>query len=92
MTLPRELAQRLDASRRLAPIPCGCRDPLHHRCGGGAAPSIRDVDGAGIAVAHLLETGLTPILGAPVARAMWARGDGLRRLAQQLHQLGGVTG
>jgi hypothetical protein len=86
--------RRRQAAQRLAPLGCGCRDPLFCRCrppvSERPALSEKMVDaGADAAIHILITTGCAPILKTDVLRALWRRGGDDRRLAQEPYELAG---
>jgi hypothetical protein len=85
-----DLHRRRGASRRLAFLHCGCRDPWPCRCT-DPPPSQRMVDAGRAAARHLLEVGHTPILKPEVLRALWRRGGADRQLAQHLYNTEGAA-
>lgn len=93
--LPRQCAadtrpwrQRRQASYRLIPLDCGCRDPWPCRC---TVPPLSDktVDAGRAAALHVLDQGRVPLLELEVLRALYRRGGLDRQLAEQLHRLTG---
>jgi hypothetical protein len=74
------LKRRRDASRRLAPLPCGCRDPWPCRHYDDQ-PSQRQLDAYAEAAEHLLNVGMLPAPNVPAMRRMWRRRGCGQRLA-----------
>lgn len=66
----------------------GVVDPWPHRCENDS--SLAAVDAWAHTVDALLAAGLTPMLPAPVARALWRRGGSDRDLAALVADRGGV--
>jgi hypothetical protein len=87
-TWTRRLQVRRDASNRLPPLVCGCREVWPHRCQHRDRPALtaRQVDAAHAAALHLLEIGLCPVLPVTTLRALWHRD---RALSQRLFDLAG---
>jgi len=85
-----QLRARRAAGCRLPPLDCGCRDPWPCRC---TRPPLseRTVNGYRDAARHVLRDGNTPALPLEVLRALWRRGGADRELADELHELGGVS-
>lgn len=85
--------RRRQAAQRLAPLGCGCRDPLFCRC----RPPISErpplsekmIDASADAARHLSEIGFVPLLELDVLRALYRRGGDGRALAQELCGLAG---
>lgn len=68
-----QLRRRRNASRRLIPLDCGCRDPWPCRC---TEPPLsqHQVNSWAKAARHILDTGHTPLLPLEVRRALYRRG------------------
>jgi hypothetical protein len=84
-TVVAQLGARRQASYRLAPLDCGCRDPWPCRCteppvSEDALESWRD------AAEHLLATVGMPVVPIEVRRAWYRRGGRDRALAERLHR------
>jgi hypothetical protein len=84
-----QLHQRREASHRLPPLCCGCRDPWPCRCRDDNTPPNRWVDAGTEAAHYLIQLGYTPLLDTTVLRALWRRGGTDRQLAQHLYALAG---
>jgi hypothetical protein len=67
------LHRRRNASWRMLPLDCGCRDPLGCRCDDPPL-SDRQAFGAVAAAHHLLGENLTPIFDRPTLVALWRNG------------------
>lgn len=83
------LRRRRHASRRLAPLDCGCSDPWPCRCG---EPPLTEaaVDAYRRAAEHVRYiTGCAPLVPVEVLRALFRRGGDDRALAQELHAAAG---
>jgi hypothetical protein len=78
-----QLRARRQASYRLAPLDCGCRDPWPCRHT-EPPPSERQADAYRDAVLHLTGLGLTPAPRLPEMRDLWRRGPAERRLIGEL--------
>ena len=78
------LRRRREASWRLPPLECGCRDPWRCRCT-SAALSAAALDGWRDAAQHILANGWIPLLPLEVRRALWRRQGADRLLAKRLH-------
>lgn len=65
--------RRRDASYRVEPLDCGCRDPWTCRCH-DSQPSERMTDAAADAAEYLLHHGLPPIFSIDQGRALWRAG------------------
>jgi hypothetical protein len=77
---PAQLRRRREASYRLVPLDCGCRDPwpcrCHERChccGHEPPPSDHELDGWVAAITHLADHGLRAIVPPTVRRALRER-------------------
>lgn len=87
----RQLRTRRAASRRLAPLDCGCADPWPCHCT-QLAMSEHMVDAGRDAAHHVLSAGCTPILARHLLAELWRRDGADRGLAELLHRLtGGET-
>lgn len=64
--------RRRRASRRLAPLACGCADPWVHHCTGPSTAGYTE------AAHHLLTQGLLPSPNTPALRLMWRAGGAAR--------------
>lgn len=86
--LTAQLRRRREASRRVIPLDCGCRDGWTCRC---TDPPLSEamIDAGRAAARHILSVGKTPLLATEILRALWRRGGEDRQLAEQLHQLTG---
>ena len=86
-TVLAQLHRRLEASRRVVPLDCGCPDPWPCRC---TEPPLTDValDAWRDAAKHVLATGRTPLVPIEVRCALWRR-PADRALAELLHELCG---
>lgn len=85
------LRRRRQASYRLVPLDCGCRDPWPCHC---TQPTLSEkfIDAGRDAALHVLEHGGIPLLAIEVLRALYRRGGDDRALAVELHALtGGVA-
>lgn len=75
---------RYEASLRLVPLDCGCRDPWRCRC---TVPALSDnqIDGWADAARYVMDTtGCVPVLPTEVLRRLWQRGGDDRVLAEKL--------
>jgi hypothetical protein len=79
------LRRRREASWRIVPLDCGCRDPWRCRCT-SAALSAAALDGWRDAAQHILANGWIPLLPLEVRRALLRRQGADRLLAKRLHQ------
>lgn len=80
------LRSRRAASRRSAPLDCGCRDPWPCRC---TQPPLTNhaLDSWRDAAEHVLSaTGRPPLVPIEVRRAWYRRGGAYRELAERLHE------
>ncbi|CAN5754770.1 hypothetical protein BH09ACT7_BH09ACT7_32490 [soil metagenome] len=75
-----QLRQRRQASHRLLPLDCGCRDPW--RPWRPEKLSERQIAGAAAAALHLLDEGYAPLFDVPMLQAMWKAGH--HGLAEEL--------
>jgi hypothetical protein len=83
----RRLQARRDASNRLPPLVCGCREVWPHHCQRGwPGLTASQLDAAHAAAAHLLEIGCSPLFGLDVIRALRRRDPSL---SQHLYALAG---
>jgi len=81
------LARRRAATRRLAPLDCGCADPW--TCRHPSEPLTERTVGAWRdAAVHLDGLGSVPAVPIEVLRAIWRRGGQDRVLAELLHDRG----
>ena len=84
------LKRRGQASQRMQPRACGCRDPWpcrHH----DEPESENLVDAGRDAAQHLIDCGLIPLLHPDTMRGLWRRGGTDRRLVNQLRALVGAA-
>jgi hypothetical protein len=86
--IPEQLYARRASAQRMAPLDCGCRDPLACRC---TQPALSDqmIDAGAKAARHILEIGQIPLLEIEILRALYRRGGDDRALAEHLHPLTG---
>jgi hypothetical protein len=82
------MRRRRQASYRLPPLDCGCRDPWPCRCDRPPL-SQKIVDAGAQAAQHLRDCGLPPLVDVETRRALWRRGGDDRRLARELYGLCG---
>jgi hypothetical protein len=77
--------RRRQASYRLVPLDCGCRDPLGCRC---TVPPMSEpaLDGWRDAAEYLLCAVGMPVVPLEVRRALYRRGGRDRALAERLHR------
>jgi hypothetical protein len=82
------LRRRRLASQRMAPLDCGCHDPLGCRC---TQPPLSDrwITAGRDAARHILATGHVPLLKIEILQALYRRGGDDRALAEQLHAAAG---
>jgi hypothetical protein len=83
---PAQWNRRREASARLVPLECGCRDLWTCRCEPNASPTAMVVDAWADTLVAILASGMVPGLPPPpVLRALWNRGGADRVLAEELH-------
>jgi hypothetical protein len=85
LTALAQLRTRRQASYRLAPLDCGCRDPWPCRC---TQPPLSEhaLESWRVTAEYLLATAGMPVVPIEVRRAWWRRGGRDRALAERLHR------